>query len=340
MIAVGARFLLRRSKASLLFSVLTAIFVMAAGGWQLARGQTRSETSLRPRAQLLGSQVSISFAERVVVTPSGKAYLLDTDLSTLFTVDKKEGRINRMCGSETLSGPSDISVDRNGNVWVLSALHSKIIKLTPNCQAQAQVVSRNMPLRIATNTLGELIVLNGTGEHLFELYGPDGKLLRGFGKRIDYKDETTNSELSDGRIAADTSGGFFFSFNYPPLIRHYARNGTLISEFKPESDVPIDPPNVSVRKQGNSTVVRPRYQILVLDMAADARGRLFLLLSGKNKVPALTEGTPKLVLVGEDGRVLKRAVLENNFHRLAISNGRLYLLRNRAPFRLDEYPLL
>ncbi len=104
-----------------------------------------------------------------------------------------------MCGSETLSGPSDISVDRNGNVWVLSALHSQIVKLTPKCQAQAQVISRNMPLRIATNTLGELIVLNGTGEHLFELYGPDGKLLRNFGKRLDYKDETANSELSDGR---------------------------------------------------------------------------------------------------------------------------------------------
>jgi len=340
MIAVGATFLLRSNKASLLFSVLTSIFVMAAGGWQLARGQTRSETSLRSRAQLLGSQVTISFPERLVVTPSGKAYLLDTDLSTLFTVDKRDGQINRMCGSETLSGPSDISVDRNGNVWVLSALHSKIVKLTPKCQAQAQVVSRNMPLRIATNTLGELIVLNGTGEHLFELFGPDGKLLRGFGKRLDYKDETTNSELSDGRIAADTSGGFFFSFNYPPLIRHYARNGTLISEFKPESDIPIGAPNVSVRKQGNSTVVSSRYQILVLDMAADARGRLFLLLSGKNKVPALTEGTPALVVVGENGRVLKRAVLENNFHRLAISNGRLYLLRNRVPFRLDEYPML
>jgi hypothetical protein len=58
-----------------------------------------------------------------------------------------------------------------------------------------------MPLRIATNTAGELIVLNGAGEHLFELYGSDGKLLRGFGKRLDYKDETTNNELSDGRIA-------------------------------------------------------------------------------------------------------------------------------------------
>lgn len=164
--------------------------------------------------------------------------------------------------------------------------------------------------------------------------------MRGFGERLDYKDEATNSELSDGRIAPDNSGGFFFSFNYPPLIRHYGRNGRLIREFKPESDIAIEPPNISVRKQGNSMVVRSRYQILVLDLAADARGHLYLLLSGKNKVPALTEGTQKLLILTETGRVVRKALLENNFHRLAISNSRLFLLRNRSPFRLDEYPPL
>lgn len=337
MIAFRGSFSLRSGKASLRCSLLTCVCVISLGAWQLAQGQTRSETNVRSRAQLLGSEAKISFPEKLVVTPSGQAYLLDTDLSTLFTVHNKDGRIDRVCGSEALSAPADMSVDRKGNVWVLSVVHSKIIKLTSDCHAQAQIVSRNMPLRLAANASDELIILNGVGEHLFELYGPDGKLLRGFGQRLDYKDETTNSELSDGRIAPDNSGGFFFSFNYPPLIRHYARNGTLISEFKPESEIPIDPPNISVRKQGNSTVVRARYQILVLDMVADARGRLFLLLSGKNKVPALTEGTQKLMVLGGNGRVLKRALLENNFHRLAISNGRLYLLRNRMPFRVDEY---
>ena len=92
----------------------------------------------------------------------------------------------------------------------------------------------------------------------------------------------------------DRAGGFFFSFNYPPLIRHYGRHGKLIGEFKPESDVAIGPPNVSIRKLGNSMVVRSIYQILVLDMAIDAQGRLFVLLSGQNKIPALNEGTRKL----------------------------------------------
>ena len=312
------------------------LLCIVVSDWFLARGQIVSETQLRSRAQLLNSEVPVSFPERLVVTSSGKAFLLDTDLSTLFTLNK-DGSLKRMCGSESLASPSDISVDASGNIWVLSGANSKIVKLAPNCQPQAQIVSRQMPLRIATNTFGELIVLNGAGQYLFELYGPDGKLLRGFGQRLDYKDETTNSELSDGRIAADSSGGFFFSFNYPPLIRHYGRSGSLIREFKPESEIAIEAPNISVRKQGNSMVVRSRYQILVLDLAADARGRLYLLMSGKNKVPALTEGTQKLLVLTKSGRVVRKALLENNFHRLAISNGRLYLLRNRSPFRLDEY---
>jgi len=338
MIVSGASFSSRSYLASLIYLVLVSVSVIAPSGRQRAAAQTRSETNISARAQLLGADAKISFPEKLVVTPGGQTYLLDTDLSILFAVPKG-GELQRVCGSESLSAPADMTVDRQGNIWVLSVAHSQIVKLTATCRPQARIVSRNMPLRIATNTAGELIVLDGVGEHLFELYGPDGRLLRGFGQRLDYKDETANSELSDGRIVPDTAGGFFFSFNYPPLIRHYARNGTLISEFKPESEIPIEAPNISVRKQGNSVVVRPRYQILVLDIAADARGRLFLLLSGKNKVPALTEGTAELGVFSQTGRVLKKAVLENNFHRLAISNGRLYLLRNRPPFRLDQYPL-
>ena len=333
MIALNGSFLFRGSKASLYCALLFFLFV---SDWSLADSQIVSEKQLRSRAQFFTSDVPVSFPERLVVTPSGKAFLLDTDLSTLFTLDKS-GKLKRMCGSESLPSPSDISVDAHGNIWVLSGVNSKIIKLAPNCQPQGQIVSRQMPLRIATNTFGELIVLNGTGPHLFDLYGPDAKLLRGFGERLDYKNETTNSELSDGRLAADSSGGFFFSFNYPPLIRHYGRNGSLIGEFKPESDIAIEPPNISVRKQGNSMVVRSRYQILVLDLAADARGHLYILLSGKNKVPAITEGTQKLLVLTNTGQVVRKALLENNFHRLAISNSRLFLLRNQSPFRLDEY---
>lgn len=149
----------------------------AAGTW---RGQAVTEKQLRSRSQLFTSELPVSFLERFVVTASGKAYLLDTDLSTLFTLDHKNGRLKRVCGSESLSSPSDISVDGKGNVWVLSVAHSKIVRLASNCQPQAQIISRQMPLRVAANVFGELIVLNGAGPKLFEVYGPEASCCEGF----------------------------------------------------------------------------------------------------------------------------------------------------------------
>lgn len=299
-----------------------------------------AQTTLRGSSQLLGADAPFNFPERLVVGPKGDVYLLDTNLSSLFVINAQTGKINRICGPEKLSSPSDLAVDRRGNLWVLNALKSTIYKLTQLCDVQTEIYSRQQPLRIATNSFGELIVVSGAGSNLFELFGPDGKFLGGFGRRLDYKDETTNRELSDGLIVPDRTGGFFFSFNYPPLIRHYGRQGTLIAEFKPESEVAIGPPNVSVRKLGNAMVVRSSYQILVLDMAVDAQGRLYVLLSGKNKIPALTEGTRKLMVLAGNGRVLKKVELDHNFHRLATDNRRLYLLRNRKPLRLDTYAML
>lgn len=306
----------------------------------LIPGLLLSQTILPAGSQLLGADAPFHFPERLVVGPQGDVYLLDTNLSSLFVVNAQTGKLNRICGPEKLASPSDLAVDRRGNVWVLSALKSKIYKLTHHCDVQTEIYSRQLPLRIATNSVGQVIVLSGAGTNLFELFEADGKFLGGFGQRIDYQDETTNRELSDGLIVPDRAGGFFFSFNYPPLIRHYGRHGKLITEFKPQSDVAVGPPNVSVRKLGNSIVVRSTYQIVVLDMALDAQGRLNLLLSGQNKTRALTEGTRKLVVLSRNGRVLKKVELDHNFHRLATGNRRLFLLRNRKPLRLDAYAML
>ena len=295
-----------------------------------------SQQALTARAELLGTQSPYSYPEKIVAGPDRGLYFLDTSLSSIFSLDPKSRKVTRLCGPSNVSSPSDLTVDNKGTIWALHSGGSKISRLDRKCSPLGEISLNPRALRLATNSLDELIVLNGTGKTLFSLFSTDGRLLRSFGERNDYKDEITNNELSDGRIAVDNSGGFFFSFNYPPLIRHYNRNGALLSEFRPESDVAIGPPKITVRKLSNSFAVSARYQILVLDMATDGN-RLYLLLSGKNKVPALNEGTPKLRVVTSKGATVKELVLAHNFHRLAARNGALVLLRNRAPFRVDEY---
>lgn len=294
------------------------------------------QQAVTARAELLGAQSPYSFPEKMVAGPDRGLYFLDTSLSSIFFLDPRNRNVTRLCGPSNLSSPSDLAVDSKGSLWVLHSGGSKMSRLDRKCAAQGEISLSDRALRIAATSVGELIVLNETGKTLFSLFSTDGRLLRSFGERNDYKDEITNSELSDGRIAVDNSGGFFFSFNYPPLIRHYGRNGALISEFRPESDVTIAPPNITVRKLSNSFAVSAKYQILVLDMTTDG-DRLYLLLSGKNKVPALNEGTPKLRVVTSKGTTVKELVLAHSFHRLAARDGALVLLRNRAPFRVDEY---
>lgn len=296
------------------------------------------ENRLQPKVQILGSDAPYSFPEEIVKGPGESLYILDTTLSSIFFLNA--GKISRLCGPETIAGGSDLTVDRRGNIWVLSGGRSKIYKLTHQCAVQQEIaLSRRLPLKIEANSVGEIIVLTGAGEGLFDLYGPDGKLLRSFGRRIDYGEEIANAELSDGRIVPDREGGFYFSFNYPLLIRHYGRDGRLINEFKPKSNVTVAQPDISVRKLANSIAVRSQYQIFVLDMTLDGRGRLHLLFSGKNKVPALTEGTANLQVMTSSGRLERSVSLARPYHRILATDRELYLLRNRAPLSLDASSL-
>lgn len=299
--------------------------------------RTSAQETLKANSEILGANAPFSFPEKVVVGPDKNIYFLDTTLSGIFVQDYKTTTVKRLCGAESLRSPSDLSVDVNGQLWILNQNGSKITRLDRKCTATNEISLTNLSLRIANNSFGELIVLNETGPSLFALFSPQGKLLRSFGDRIKYAEEVQTNELSDGHIVPDKNGGFFFSFNYPPLIRHYNRTGRLLDEFKPESDISIGPPNFTVRSIANSVSVSSKYQILVLDFATDDQNRLYLLISGKNKIPALSQGTPKLVISSSKGQVLKSVTLANNYHRVLAGNGNLYLLRNRPPLRLDRY---
>ena len=320
---------MRRKSFSIACCLLLAFF---------AESQATAQDALRAHAELLNGSAPFTYPARVIVGPDRNLYFLDPVLSSIFVHDLKTGKIKRLCGPDSLGTPvTDIALGTKGKIWVLSQRESKVRRLSPQCVVERDFKVSLIAQQIATNAFGELIVLNTTGRWLFDLFSTDGKLLRSFGERIDYGEEVTTQELNDGNIAADTAGGFFFSFNYPPLVRHYSRNGRLLAEFKPESDVPIAPPDIKVGGSGGSVSVTAKYQILVLDITVDTQDRLYLLISGKNKAPALQQGTAKLRILTKTGRTLKNVTLEHSFHRLTAGDKSLYLLRNRGPFRVDEY---
>ena len=300
--------------------------------------ESTAQEVLRAHAEVVNGSAPFTYPDAVVVGPDRNLYFLDPVLASIFIHDFKTGNVRRLCGPDSLGASvTDLAIGTKGQIWVLSQRDSKVKRLNSKCLVESEFKVSLIARKIATNAFGELIVLNTTGRWLFDLFTADGKLLRSFGAWNDYGEEVTTQELNDGNIAPDSAGGFFFSFNYPPLVRHYSRNGRLLAEFKPESDVPIAPPDIKVGGSGGSVSLTAKYQILVLDIAADKQDRLYLLISGKNKAPALQQGTAKLRILTKTGRTLKNLTLDHYFHRLTAGDNSLYLLRKRGPFRVDEY---
>ena len=322
------------------FCFRLASVAVLLGSLSGATGQ-QQVVKLRPAGTIVGAG-PYSFPEKITVDGIGNLYLFDSSLSNVFVVNARERgtRVTPLCSPRTPVVASDVSVERGGEVWILDSIASKIIKLDRNCKTQKSFVARNPALALQVNSSGEVVVLTSAGKSLFDLYDQSGNLLRSFGQRISYGNPIADGELSNGHMVADTKGGFYFSFNYPPLVRHYGRDGKLLGEFNPLTDVSIGAPNVSSEKQGNRVRVRSNYQIWILDMTLDERGRLIFLLSGKPKSQAIRQGSQTLMVTSVNGRVLRRLVIEDtSFHRLVAGRAALYLLRNRDGLRLDKYNL-
>jgi hypothetical protein len=283
-----------------------------------------------------------SFPEKVAVDGTGTLYVLDSQLSNVFVVRRtRKGReAKALCSPRTPINASDLTVDSSSGVWILSTDGLQVVKLDQGCKVAKSFKVRRPALSMAVNSAAEIVVLTSTGQDLFDAYDQDGNLLRSFGRRISYGDPITEGELNNGRLVADRNGGFYFSFNYPPLVQHYGRDGKLLGEFKPPSEVQIGPPTVSSHKQGNLLAVRANYQILVLDFTLDARGRLVFLMSGKPKFEAIGQGSQTLVITSNSGKPVEKVSVEDAaFHRLTAGRTGLYLLRNRDGLRLDRYQL-
>lgn len=305
----------------------------------IATSSDTAEHKLRSLGVVLGADIPFLFPEKIVVGPAGDLYLLDTELSNIFIISKGSNSASRLCTPKFPGVISDISVDADDRIWILDAARSKVVKLNQQCEVEATFKCRRTPLKLHISGDGEVVVLTGEGETLFDLYSPDGTLLRSFGQRIRYDNPSADNVLNDGRFAPDAAGGFYFSFNYPLLIQHYSPGARLTSELKPDLKMRIDPPEILSRREGTLLEVSQRYQVPVLDMDVDGRGQLHLLISGKDKVDAFMEGTRQLVTTTDTGEIIQRVSLDNSFHRLAISGDTLYLLRNREPLRLEKFSI-
>lgn len=288
---------------------------------------------------ILDANGPISFPQKIVSGPSRTLYLLDTELSNVFLVNSATSAVTRLCSPRLPLKPSDASVDNSGNVWILDQQAQRVTSFDQQCRVRTSFKPERYASRLQLNSFGEVVVLTPNARTLFDLYSTEGKSLRSFGEKFDYQDPFADAVLNSGHIVPDRVGGFYFSFTYPPLVRHYARDGRLLGEFKPELNVTIERPQFS-RMSGVSIAMTTKYQIGVLDLTLDSRGRLVFLVSGENQTQAMRNGSRNLLVTNARGQTLAKFELDAGpFDRLAAGSGLLYLLKNRPPLRLDKFAL-
>ena len=173
----------------------------------------------------IAREAPYSFPQKLTLDRFGNLYILDSALSNVFLTPLSSGQtqLSPLCSPRTPVRAADLSVDGSGGIWILAANGARIIKLDKNCKIQKSFDSKRPALAIQVNTAGEVVVLTSSGDALFDLFDQNGTLLRSFGRRISYGDPISDGELSNGNLAADRTGGFYFSFNYPPLVQLRAR---------------------------------------------------------------------------------------------------------------------
>jgi len=318
------------SRATRSSPVSTALGRSAAGN---------GPSKLTSRGTVLDGNSSISFPQKIISGPARTLYLLDTELSNVFLVNGATSAVTRLCSPRLPVRPADAAVDNFGNVWILEQQAQRVISIDRQCRTRTSFKLERYASRVQVNSFGEVVTLTPNASTLFDIYSADGKSLRSFGEKFDYRDPFADAVLNAGHIVTDRVGGFYFSFTYPPLVRHYARDGRLLGEFKPELDVTIERPQFS-RIAGVNIGMTTKYQIGVLDLTLDSRGRLVFLVSGENQTQAMRNGSRNLLVTNARGQTLAKFELDSGpFDRLAADSGLLYLLRNRPPLRLDKFAL-
>jgi streptogramin lyase len=152
------------------FSFACCLFLVLFG-----EPQTTAQDALRAHAEVLNASAPFTYPSGVLVGPDRNLYFLDPVLSSIFVHDLKAGKIRRLCGPDSLGTPvSDIAIGTKGRIWVLSQRDSKVRRLNSQCVVEREFKVSLIAQQIATNSFGELIVLNTIGR-LFYLFSANGK---------------------------------------------------------------------------------------------------------------------------------------------------------------------
>lgn len=269
------------------------------------------------------------YPDQLVAGSGRQIFLSDSESGRLFSVSLKDGQLNRL----DIKAPfSDFVVGKQETFWLLDS-SSRSVSAYRRRDGKRVRTFQCSPASLAIGILddGTLVIHAGSGPHLFELFTPEGALIKTFGEPQPASSEAERFFLNFGKMSV-AGQNIYFCFQNPYEIRCYNSTGAL--EWTHTLPLSVPPPKIRV--SGTTTSVNMYFSCLAI--AADNRGNVFVLESGELNVRAYAKGSGKLDVVSRAG-LRRRYVLDNAYVSISFSKRGLLAMRNGKRLLIDLYSL-
>jgi hypothetical protein len=190
--------------------------------------------------------------------------------------------------------PSRLDIDAAGYLYVSDLHNNRVQVLTPDgkdhktirfieggagdvfCGQDGELVMG--PARFQMRFMADEADRKAELPKLVKVIDVEGKVLREFGDRHDYKDELLNNSLNQVVLTVDAEGRVYLIFPHQNRIDKYAADGRLL--WRADRELPytmdiLDKGKIE-RKGGGVSIQAPRLNRCAESVAVDGRGRVWI----------------------------------------------------------------
>lgn len=232
-----------------------------------------------------------------VAAYNGKYFVSDFEHNRVVVLDEhlnKEREIGRIgSGPGRLIHPSDISVSRDGTIYVVDSGNDRIQSFTTDGQYTSEFRTTLFE-GFGVDSRDEVHLNQPEKGSLVTVYSASGKQLRSFGKlknfsevygrQFDSKNESYRIAMNRVRLFIDAEDNIYVTFMLAPILQKYKPDGSLLFERRlegPEIDnltriLVTDTPDKYISFGYDGLDAR----VIVLDPVVDPRsGRIYVILA-------------------------------------------------------------
>ena len=254
---------------------------------------------------LYASEPFINDVQAAAVSEDGKFYVFHGNTLSIYS---KSRDLMAKVDTNFVYYPSHVTVDSQGQVYVIDWHTSQIMKFTSSGE-WARSFNTVHPFSVAVMRNGKIVVASPSDGKLIHVYDSSGQKLQSFGdiKLFDSVGGTANNFLNRGKVVVDSSDNIYYVFEYAPVptVLKFSKNGKFISEFSVEGKA-IDTQLGMARNYLSTKPAEEVGGIVIINSAAidPVTNHLWVCMNGSSRSGIIYEYSPKGKKLNEYGIIL------------------------------------